>query len=183
MNDERLAFILRAPALVERAVRGALREALRSRRYRSGALEVRAFANAALGELERIAEGKRIDLDALARLELKNATVAAAGCFASSAAARRLFALPVGRLRAAPAECDAALLDARGCSHVVRLELVASGAARAELAAKIGRALPRPKGNEKENEVAARVHLLSLRDGKLRSFGAAEGAAEDRRYA
>jgi hypothetical protein len=60
---------------------------------------------------------------------------------------------------------------------------VASGAARAELAAKIGRALPRPKENEKENEAAARVHLLSLRDGKLRSFGAAEGAAEDRRYA
>lgn len=179
MNDDRLAFILRAPALVERVVRGALREALRSRRYSSGALEVRAFANATLSELERLAEATRIDLDALGRLELHNAAVSAAGCFASSAAARRLFAVPVGRFRAAPPEVDAALLDAAGRAHVVRLELVTSGAARAQLAATIGRALPPPK----RGTDSPRLHLVSLRDGTLRSFDAPAKTADDRRYA
>lgn len=179
MNDDRLAFILRAPALVERVVRGALREALRSRRYQSGFLEVRAFANATLSELARLAEATRIDLDALGRLELQNAAVSAAGCFASSAAARRLFALPVGSFRAAPPDVDAALLDAAGRTHVVRLELVTGGAARAQLAATIGRSLPAPKGAGGP----PRLHLVSLRDGKLRSFETVAKSADERRYA
>jgi hypothetical protein len=167
MNDDRLAFILRAPALVERVVRGTLREALRSRRYQSGALELRTFANAALSELERIALAKRLDLDAIGRLELQNATVSAAGCLASSAVARRLFSVPIERFRAAPAEIDAAVVDTQRRLHLIRVELVTGAAARTELASRIGRSLPEMA----RLSAPPLLHLMSARDGRLRSFG------------
>ncbi|MBD5654076.1 MAG: hypothetical protein IAI50_02705 [Candidatus Eremiobacteraeota bacterium] len=175
MSDDRLAFILRSPALVERVVRAVLHEALRSRRYQSGALEVRAFASAALSELERIAAATRLDTDAIGRLELQNSTVNAAGCFASSALARRLFAIPAERFRAVPAEVDAAVLDARERIHLIRLELVTSGAARSELARAIARLLPPPRSSTH----LPQLHFLSLRDGQLRSIGEIETTAAD----
>jgi hypothetical protein len=175
MNDERLAFILRAPALVERVVRGTVREALRSRRYRSGPLDVRTFATAALSELDRIALDRRGDVDALGRLELQNATVSAAGCFASSAVARRLFSVAHDRYRAAPPEADAVLSDGRGSWHAVRLELLAGADARLHVA----RAVARAAASLRRDYNACQVHLFSLRDGRLRSYDAtASGMAE-----
>jgi hypothetical protein len=165
MTDDRLAFLLRAPALVETVVRRALRRALRTARLRGEAPDVRAFANLALSELHRALANRPAPHDPLARHELDAATVRAATAFASSTLARRLFALPAERFAEAPPEVDAAVRDARGGLHFVRLETFASDDARLRAVPLVVRAASGALAAD-----APSLHFFSLRDGRRRSY-------------
>jgi hypothetical protein len=179
VNDDRLSFILRSPELVERAVRSAFATLLAARGLRAAALEPHAFGNVALAALDTALADERCFLDAVGRHEIQGATLRAAARFGRSALARRLFALPADRFRSAPPDADALVRDERGREYSVRIEALADQAARLEVARKIAATLP--AGAQRLRAPA--ILLYSLRDGRLRSFRIAGGAALDARSA
>ncbi len=179
MNDDRLAFILRSPELVERAVRAALSALFATRALHAGSLEPHAFGNVALEALDAALAAERRTLDAVGRHEIQGATLRAAARFAGSKLARRLFALPAERFGTPPPHADALVYDARGRVHVVRIEACADQAARLGAARRISAALPA----DAQRLADPMIHLFSLRDGRLRSFRISERAAGDERSA
>lgn len=165
--EERLAFILRSPDVIERSVRAALHSSLAVRTSRSKSPDVRTFGNRALEALDVALTSERPTLDAIERHELQAATLRAGARFVRSKLARRLFELPPARFAEAPPQADVAVRDEGGHLHVVRLEATATLAQRAQTARAIAGAL-------RTGAIPLRppaVHLFSLRDGRLRSFG------------
>lgn len=179
VNDDRLSFILRSPELVERAVRSACTTLLAARGLCAASLEPHAFGNVSLAALDAALVAERCVLDAVGRHEIQGATLRAAARFGRSQLACRLFALPADRFGTAPPDADALVRDERGRAHCVRIEALADQAARLDAARKIAAALP--AGAQRLPEPA--ILLYSLRDGRLRSFRIAVGAALDARSA
>ncbi len=186
MSEPNVTFIVRAPALVEDAVRATLRSSLALRALRASAIDPRTFANFALDELERSLGEDGAARDAVGRHELKGATLRAAATFAASSLARRLFALPPDRLvgRVWPSEIDVVVRDRRARLHAVRLETCGTERARAALLARVSGAAAELPGTAERI-----VHAFSLRDGRLRScevsaasrVAAGNGAGDDAR--
>jgi hypothetical protein len=172
MNDQRLSLIVRSPGLVEAAIRSALADALAARRMRLGEIDARSFGNRALEKLEASLDSSARSLDALDRHQLEAATIAAAGRFFSSKLGRRIFTIDVARLERTPPSIDASVRDTHGRRHAVRIETCASDAQRVELGREIS-----ARANRRPGLHDPRVHLFSLRDGRLRSFTFAERVA------
>lgn len=177
VNEDRLAFILRSPELVERAVRAALARVQAARGLRGEAIDVHAFGNVALEALDGLLFAEGRSLDAVARHEIHGATLRAAARFGRSALARRLLALPAERFGPPPPRADAFVYDERQRVHVVRIEAYAVQAARLEEARRIAATLP--AGLPGLHEPA--IHMFSLRDGRLRSFRLSNAGARPTR--
>jgi hypothetical protein len=160
-----LGFMLRAPGLVERAVRGAVRRWLAPDAPRVEPLDARRLANLALLALKELLASDESSPDPVARHELQGATLAAVSRFARSKLAERLAALPRRRFAAAPPAADALVLGESGALHAVRLEATARLADRVAVARSVATAV----GDVRALREPA-VHLFSLRDGRLRSF-------------
>jgi hypothetical protein len=169
VNDQRLSGIIRSPNLVEDALRIALADGLTGRRLRLGEIDARSFAIRALDSLRVILGASKRTLDAVELHQLEAATIAASGRLFSSKLGRRLFTIDVARLEPTPRMIDAAVIDTHGRRHVVRIEACSNDAQRVDL----GRAIA-SRANRKPGLHAPRVHLFSLRDGRLRSFRFAE---------
>ena len=172
MTDQRLAFLFRSPQVVEAAVRAALVEALTIRRLRLGEIDARTFGNRTLEKLRRRLDREPKHLDALGMHELEVETVRAAARFFSSKIGRRLLTIEPERLEAARRGCDATVKDAHGRLHVVRIETLSNDDDRVTLGRRLADLVAPARGL-----YAPRVHLLSLRDGRLRSFTFAERAS------
>ncbi|GAC1312386.1 MAG: hypothetical protein NVSMB21_22900 [Vulcanimicrobiaceae bacterium] len=170
MNDDSLLHLLRAPAFVERALRGALAEMIATRRGDGERWEPRRFVRSALVRALRIPASAGDD--ALVRHERESAVVRAASFFAASALGRRLREMPVERFVTPPPRVDVAVRDRRGALHYVCLETHVGGQARLEAVALAVRAM--------EPGARASLHFFSLRDGSLRSFPAAAAYAHPR---
>jgi hypothetical protein len=166
VNDDRLAFLLRSPEIVERSLRSAFAALLATRGLRSASLDPHALGNVALEALDAVLAGRRCKLDAVGRHEIQGATLRAAARFGSSALARRLFVLPADRFGTAPPQADALVFDERRRVHAVRIEALADQAARLDAARSIADAIPAHAAQLREPA----IHLYSLRDGRLRSF-------------
>jgi hypothetical protein len=169
VNDQRLSGIIRSPNLVEDALRIALADGLTGRRLRLGEIDARSFAIRALDSLRVILGASKRTLDAVELHQLEAATIAASGRLFSSKLGRRLFTIDVARLEPTPRMIDAAVIDTHGRRHVVRIEACSNDAQRVDL----GRVIA-SHANRKLGLHAPRVHLFSLRDGRLRSFTFAE---------
>lgn len=173
LMDDRLAFIRRAPAIVEAIVRTAAREAIDARRTYDRVLDARDLANLALAELDCAVARLGVRLDGVGRYELAEATVRAATTLARSPLVRRLMRVPVARFRPTPEGADVALVDRAGNPHVVRIEAFSGDASRVTCAREIARTCARDTTSLR----APTIHLFSLRDGTLRSFAARPIAA------
>jgi len=169
--DDRLSFLLRTPALVERVVREALRRALAARRLRDEPPDVRSFSNLALLVLER-RTGTSAGTDPVGRHELEAATLRAAAAFAGSSLARRLFRIPRERLTPGPAGADVTVRDARGRLHLVRLETFRTPDERLAALDAAVKAAPGTSLGERPA-----VHFFSLLDGTFRSYPSSAKAA------
>ncbi len=166
MDETTVTFIVRAPASIEAAVRATLRATLALRALRAAPIDPRSFANAALDEVERTMAEAGSARDAVARHEIKSATLRAAATFAASPLGRRLFRLPPQRIAGtlAPGTFDAVVRDRTGRLHGVRLEGCGNERVRADLRARAALAAAHLPGDAERF-----VHLFSLRDGLLRS--------------
>jgi len=163
MPDDSLLYLARAPAFVERAVRGAFAEMVTARQLGGATCDVRSFAQLALLCARAIVTADRSDV--LALHEREAAVVRAATSFAASALGRRMRAIPIGRLVAAPVGVDAAVHDRHRALHYVRLETFPGAQARIEAVARAFRAMDRAA-----LPTHASLHFFSLRDGLLRSY-------------
>jgi len=165
MNEQRLAFLFRSPRLVEAAVRAALADALAVRRMRLGEIDARSFGNRALEMLGTEIRKNGRHTDALGLHQLEVETVRAAARLFSSKLGRRLLTIESDRLEAPGADFDASVRDPRGRLHVVRIEAASNNEERVNLGRRLAERTSSPQALH-----APRIHLFSLRDGRLRSF-------------
>jgi len=151
--------MLRAPGLVEDAVRRAVRRWLAADVSSEEPLDARRLANLALFALGELLATEESTPDPVSRHELEGATLAAVSRFARSKLAKRLATLSHGHFAAAPPDADALGF------HAVRLEATSRLADRVDVVHGVASAV-RERGTLYEPS----VHLFSLRDGRLRSF-------------
>jgi hypothetical protein len=157
--------MLRAPGLVEDAVRRAVRRWLAADVSSEEPLDARRLANLALFALGELLATEESTPDPVSRHELEGATLAAVSRFARSKLAKRLATLSHGHFAAAPPDADALVRDEHGGFHAVRLEATSRLADRVDVVHGVASAV-RERGTLYEPS----VHLFSLRDGRLRSF-------------
>lgn len=167
MNDDSLLYLLRAPALVERALRKALAQMFVIRREYRRDCDARSFVKLALLASRTLRDRTLEEADELTRHETEAAVVRAAAFFAASPLGTRLRTIPLDRIVAAPRGIDLAVVDRRKHTHHVCLETFAGTEARLEAVTRAVRAMDRV-----DDAARASLHFFSLRDGTLRSYPA-----------